>query len=143
MRISDWSSDVCSSDLTILPGRAVAKLDLRLVPNQTRAEAEKKLRAHLDKHGFTDVEVNVSGGYDPTEVAEDSRLVRSELATYKKLGVATSLNPRMAGSWPGATFTAPPVAIPAAHFGIGHRSEERRVGKECVSTCGSRGSRYH
>ncbi|WP_411157952.1 M20/M25/M40 family metallo-hydrolase [Sphingopyxis sp. LK2115] len=107
---------------TILPGRAVAKLDLRLVPNQTRAEAEQKLRAHLDKHGFTDVEMNVSGGYDPTEVAEDSRLVRSELATYKRLGVATSLNPRMAGSWPGVTFTAPPVSIAAAHFGIGHGS---------------------
>ncbi|MGV3731484.1 MAG: M20/M25/M40 family metallo-hydrolase [Sphingopyxis sp.] len=107
---------------TILPGRAVAKLDLRLVPNQTRAEAETKLRAHLDKHGFTDVEMNVSGGYDPTEVAEDSRLIRSELATYKKLGVATSLNPRIAGSWPGATFTAPPVSIPAGHFGLGHGS---------------------
>src|SRR3546814_14235649 len=25
----------------------------------------------------------------------------------------------------------------------GHRSEERRVGKECVSTCRSRGSPYH
>mgnify|MGYP000331803394 CR=1 FL=1 len=35
-----------------------------------RAEAEKKLRAHLDKHGFTDVEMNVSGGYDPTETDE-------------------------------------------------------------------------
>jgi acetylornithine deacetylase/succinyl-diaminopimelate desuccinylase-like protein len=105
---------------TILPGRAVAKLDLRLVPNQTRAEAEKKLRAHLDKHGFTDVEMNVSGGYDPTEVAEDSRLIRTELATYKKLGVTTNVNARLAGSWPGATFTAPPVSIPAGHFGIGH-----------------------
>lgn len=107
---------------TILPGRAVAKLDLRLVPNQTRAEAEKKLRAHLDKHGFADVEMNVSGGYDPTEVAEDSRLVRTELATYKALGVKANINARLAGSWPGATFTAPPVSIPAAHFGIGHGS---------------------
>lgn len=107
---------------TVLPGRAVAKLDLRLVPNQTRAEAEKKLRAHLDKHGFADVEMNVSGGYDPTEVAEDSLLVRTELATYKKLGVTTNVNARLAGSWPGATFTAPPVSIPAGHFGIGHGS---------------------
>lgn len=105
---------------TVLPGRAVAKLDLRLVPNQTRAEAEKKLRAHLDKHGFTDVEMNVSGGYDPTEVAEDSRLIRTELATYKRLGIATNINARLAGSWPGATFTAPPVSIPAGHFGTGH-----------------------
>ncbi|WP_447760995.1 M20/M25/M40 family metallo-hydrolase [Sphingopyxis panaciterrae] len=107
---------------TVLPGRAVAKLDLRLVPNQTRAEAEKKLRAHLDKHGFADVEMNVSGGYDPTEVDEKSSLIRSELATYKKLGVNAGLNARMAGSWPGSTFTAPPVSIPAGHFGIGHGS---------------------
>ena len=105
---------------TVLPGRAVAKLDLRLVPNQTRAEAEKKLRAHLDKHGFADVEMNVSGGYDPTETAETSRLIRAELATYKKLGVQANLNARLAGSWPGATFTAPPVSIPAGHFGLGH-----------------------
>jgi acetylornithine deacetylase/succinyl-diaminopimelate desuccinylase-like protein len=105
---------------TILPGRAVAKLDLRLVPNQTRAEAEKKLRAHLDKRGFIDIEMNVSGGYDPTEAAESSRLIQTELATYKKLGVQANLNARLAGSWPGATFTAPPVSIPAGHFGLGH-----------------------
>lgn len=107
---------------TILPGRAIAKLDLRLVPNQTRAEAVRKLRAHLDKHGFADVEMNVSGGYDPTETAENSRLIQAELAAYRELGVEANLNPRLAGSWPGAVFTAPPVSIPAGHFGIGHGS---------------------
>ena len=42
--------------------------------------------------------------------------------TYNKLGVKTHANARHAGSWPGATFTAPPVSIPAGHFGIGHGS---------------------
>nr|WP_017670208.1 M20/M25/M40 family metallo-hydrolase [Blastomonas sp. AAP53] len=107
---------------TVLPGRAVAKLDFRLVPNQTRAEAEAKLRAHLDSQGFTDIEANVSGGYDPTEVAEDSLLIKAEMAAYAKMGVKANLNPRLAGSWPGAVFTAPPVSIPAGHFGIGHGS---------------------
>lgn len=107
---------------TVLPGKAVAKLDLRLVPNQTRAEAERKLRAHLDKHGFADVEIKVGGGYDPTEVSEDSRLIKTMLATYARAGVKATLNPRIAGSWPGATFTAPPVSIPAGHFGMGHGS---------------------
>ena len=107
---------------TILPGRAVAKLDLRLVPNQTRKEAVEKLRAHLDKRGFNDVEMNVSGGYDPTETAEDSRIIRAELETYKRAGVTATLNPRLAGSWPGAVFTAPPVSLPAGHFGLGHGS---------------------
>ena len=107
---------------TVLPGKATAKLDFRLVPNQTRAEAERKLRAHLDKHGFTDIEIKIGGGYDPTEVSEDSRLIRTALATYKAHGVKATLNPRLAGSWPGAVFTAPPVSIPAGHFGIGHGS---------------------
>ena len=105
---------------TVLPGRAVAKLDLRLVPDQTRAEAETKLRAHLDAHGFPDIEVNVSGGYDPTETDENSRLIRTELATYERAGITATINPRLAGSWPGATFTSPPVSIPAGHFGMGH-----------------------
>src|SRR5690606_19637706 len=55
--------------MTILPGRGTAKLDFRLVPNQTREEAERKVRAHLDARGFNDVEFNVTGGYDPTETA--------------------------------------------------------------------------
>jgi acetylornithine deacetylase/succinyl-diaminopimelate desuccinylase-like protein len=105
---------------TILPGRAVAKLDMRLVPNQTRKEAEQKLRAHLDKHGFTDVEANVSGGYDPTETAEDSRIIRAELETYTRGGIKATLNPRLAGSWPGSVFTAAPLSLPAGQFGFGH-----------------------
>lgn len=107
---------------TILPGRAVAKLDFRLVPNQTRKEAVAKLRAHLDKRGFNDVEVNVTGGYDPTETAENSRIIRAELETYRRAGITATLNPRLAGSWPGAVFTAPPLSLPAGHFGFGHGS---------------------
>ena len=104
---------------TILPERAIAKLDLRLVPNQTRAEAEKKLRAHLDKRDFADIEMNVSGGYDPTETDENSLLIRAEIATYKKLGVRPNLTVRLAGSWPGGTFTQPPVSVPVGRFGLG------------------------
>ena len=107
---------------TILPGRAVAKLDLRLVPNQTRAEAEAKLRAHLDKRGFEDVAMIVGGGYDPTETPEDSRIIQAELETYRRAGVDATLNPRLAGSWPGAMFTASPLSLPAGQFGLGHGS---------------------
>jgi acetylornithine deacetylase/succinyl-diaminopimelate desuccinylase-like protein len=107
---------------TILPGRTVAKLDLRLVPNQTRKEAETKLRAHLDKRGFADVEMKVTGGYDPTETVENSRIIRAELATYQRAGIKATLNPRLAGSWPGAVFTAPPLSLAAGHFGLGHGS---------------------
>jgi acetylornithine deacetylase/succinyl-diaminopimelate desuccinylase-like protein len=104
---------------TILPGRAVAKIDMRLVPNQTRDDCVAKLKAHLAKRGFSDIAVNVTGGYDPTETAEDSPLIKAELATYRKAGVHTTVYPRLAGSWPGYVFTSQPVGLPAGQFGLG------------------------
>ena len=105
---------------TILPGRATAKLDMRLVPNQTRAECEAKLAGHLRARGFSDIQINVTGGYDPTETAENSRIVQAQLATYRRSNVEATLNPRLAGSWPGSTFTSAPVSLPAGQFGLGH-----------------------
>ncbi len=107
---------------TILPGRAEAKLECRLVPNQTKAEAEAKLRAHLAKRGFGDIEVVVSGGYDPTETAENARVIRAQQAVYARFGARATLYPRLAGSWPGSVFTQPPVSLPAGQFGLGHGS---------------------
>ncbi|WP_304175619.1 M20/M25/M40 family metallo-hydrolase [Phenylobacterium aquaticum] len=107
---------------TVLPGRAVAKMDLRLVPDQTAAEAQAKLRAHLAKRGFEDIEVNVTGGYDPTETAEDSALIRAEKAIYRGRGIEPLMIPRLAGSWPGYIFTGAPLSKPAGHFGMGHGS---------------------
>ena len=59
---------------TILPSKAVAKLDFRLVPDQTAEDAARKLKAHLAKRGYGDIEVNVTGGYDPTQTEESSSL---------------------------------------------------------------------
>jgi acetylornithine deacetylase/succinyl-diaminopimelate desuccinylase-like protein len=105
---------------TILPHRAVAKIDMRLVPDMTAKDSLEKLKAHLVKHGFGDIEVNMSGGYDPTQTDPDSKLIQTQVATYKKLGYDPLLWPRNAGSWPGTVFTGPPLNLPAGHFGLGH-----------------------
>ena len=105
---------------TILPHRAVAKIDMRLVPDMTAAGTLELLKVHLRKHGFGDIEVNMTGGYDPTETPAESRLVQAMVATYRKSGVEPLLWPRLAGSWPGATFTAAPLKLPAGPFGLGH-----------------------
>ena len=105
---------------TVLPHRAVAKIDMRLVPDMTAADTLAKLKAHLAKHGFGDIEVNMSGGYDPTQTDPKSGLVQTQLATYRKLGLNPTLWPRGAGSWPGFVFTNPPLSLAAGHFGLGH-----------------------
>jgi acetylornithine deacetylase/succinyl-diaminopimelate desuccinylase-like protein len=105
---------------TVLPHKAVAKIDMRLVPDMTAADTLSKLQAHLAKHGFADIEVNMSGGYDPTQTDPASKLIQTQLATYRKLGLDPVLWPRSAGSWPGYVFTDAPLKLPAGHFGLGH-----------------------
>jgi acetylornithine deacetylase/succinyl-diaminopimelate desuccinylase-like protein len=107
---------------TILPGKAVAKLDLRLVPDMTAAEALAALKAHLAKKGFADIDVHMSGGYDPTSTPADSAVIRAATALYKKNGIDPVIFPRLAGSWPGYVFTGEPLRLPAGHFGLGHGS---------------------
>jgi acetylornithine deacetylase/succinyl-diaminopimelate desuccinylase-like protein len=107
---------------TLLPSKATAKLDFRLVPDQTAAEAAAKLKAHLAKRGYGDIEVKVTGGYDPTQTDEHSALIQASIAVYEHEGFPVSLSPRLAGSWPGYIFTGPPVSLPAGHFGTGHGS---------------------
>ena len=105
---------------TVLPHRAVAKLDMRLVPDMTAADTLAKLKAHLAKQGFADIEVNMSGGYDPTQTDPDSGFVKAVLGTYRKLGTTPQVLPRSPGSWPGYRFTNAPLSLPAGGFGLGH-----------------------
>ena len=107
---------------TILPHKAVAKLDLRLVPDMTAAGALAALKAHLAKRGFGDIEVNMSGGYDPTSTPADSPTIKAEVVVYRAHGIDPVMMPRLAGSWPGYVFTGAPLRLPASHFGLGHGS---------------------
>ncbi|HMG24382.1 MAG TPA: M20/M25/M40 family metallo-hydrolase [Kofleriaceae bacterium] len=106
--------------MTILPHRAAAKLDLRLVPNMTAADTFAKLKAHLAKRGFGDLDVKMSGGYDPNSTAPDSRLIQAEVKVYQRSGIKPILWPRLAGSWPGYLFTGEPLKLAAGHFGLCH-----------------------
>jgi acetylornithine deacetylase/succinyl-diaminopimelate desuccinylase-like protein len=107
---------------TILPHRAVAKLDLRLVPDMKASEALAALKAHLARHGFGDIEVNMTGGYDPNSTPVSAGLIQAQLAVYKQDGIDPIILPRSAGSWPGYVFTGDPLHLPAGHFGLGHGS---------------------
>ena len=107
---------------TILPHRAVAKIDMRLVPDMKKDDAVAALKAHLAKRGFGDIEVNVSGGYDPTTTSANAPMIQSQIAVMKRAGIDPVLWPRVAGSYPGYVFTDPPLSLAAGHFGLGHGS---------------------
>ena len=107
---------------TVLPHRAAAKLDLRLVPDMTFADAVAALKAHLAKRGFSDIEVNVTGGYDPTSTAANAPLIQAQVAVLKRDGIDPVMWLRNAGSYPGYVFTGPPLNLASGHFGLGHGS---------------------
>src|SRR3979490_791874 len=64
---------------TVLPHKAVAKIDMRLVPDMTAADTLAKLQAHLAKQGFGDIEVNMSGGDDPTQNEPGRRHMQAQM----------------------------------------------------------------
>src|SRR3546814_16868135 len=104
MRISDWSSDVCSSDLF---DSALSHVDraIALAPDNSAFHVTRG--GLLARHGGAD-------------------------AARGALQEAVNVDPN--------AFLA---YVSLAHLAIARRSEERRVGKECVSTCRSRWSPYH
>src|SRR3546814_12094754 len=117
MRSSDWSSDVCSSDLVRQDGVARSLFEWLRFP-QVSWEALSALAPEL-------------GGVAP-DVAE--RLVcDARYATYVERQEEQVL----------ALRRDEQLALPAGLDFAAVRSEERRVGKECVSTYRSRWSPYH
>jgi acetylornithine deacetylase/succinyl-diaminopimelate desuccinylase-like protein len=108
--------------MTILPHRAAAKLDLRLVPDMTAADTFAKLKAHLARRGYADLDIKMTGGYDPNSTSPDSRLIQAQVKVYQQAGIKPILWPRLAGSWPGYVFTGDPLRQPAGHFGLCHGS---------------------
>jgi acetylornithine deacetylase/succinyl-diaminopimelate desuccinylase-like protein len=106
---------------TILPNKMTAKLDIRLVPDMTPEDIIAKLKAHLAKRGFDDLELVINGGVNyTTQTPADSELIRAQRGVYREYGIDALLWPRSPGSWPGSVFTGPPLSLPAGHFGLGY-----------------------
>lgn len=84
---------------TVLP--AMAKMDFRLVPDQDAADIAAKLRSHLVRNGFTNVEVRVISGENPSRSPIDSALGRAvQDATAAWFGDSFSVHPLMWATGP-------------------------------------------
>ncbi|HEY3268421.1 MAG TPA: M20/M25/M40 family metallo-hydrolase [Armatimonadota bacterium] len=86
---------------TVLPARASAKLDFRLVPDLTPDLVHRLLREHLNRRGFTDVQVDLLSGIRPSRSPADSLIARACLAA------ARSVSERPAYLTPMAPYSGP------------------------------------
>jgi acetylornithine deacetylase/succinyl-diaminopimelate desuccinylase-like protein len=105
---------------TIVPASAMAKLDARLVPDMTVEEVLGKIRKHLDKCGFEDVEVRFVTGYGPAKTRASSPVAQAAVRSIEKMGLKPCVDPLVPGSAPEAMFARPPLSLPFAVSGLGH-----------------------
>jgi acetylornithine deacetylase/succinyl-diaminopimelate desuccinylase-like protein len=90
---------------TVIGKEALAKLDIRIVPNQEVDKIPKMLRKHLDKHGFSDIETKFMAGYGPSRTPIDNSFIRLLTGIAKDFsGKDPVLFPSNPGSGPAYLF---------------------------------------
>jgi len=105
---------------TVLPARASAKVDFRLVPDQTPEQVVRGLRAHLDAEGFRDVRVDFLGGEPPGRTDPDHPFLRLVARTAAPVyGTPMQIVPMIGGSGPNHVFLHE-LGIPVATAGLGY-----------------------
>ncbi|MFC1572734.1 M20/M25/M40 family metallo-hydrolase [Candidatus Eisenbacteria bacterium] len=117
---------------TVLPCKASAKVDLRLVPDQTPQEALSKLRSHLDAEGFDDVHIDFLGGIPPGRTDPDDPFVKLVVESAKEVyGVAMDVIPMVGGSGPNAIFLEC-LKLPVVTQGLGYPGTNAHAPNENV-----------
>ena len=105
---------------TVLPARASAKVDFRLIPDQEPKDILAKLRAYLDSHGFTDVKITDLGGDAPARTDPDHPFIKLVVDAAKEVyDKPMTLVPLVGGSGPSHPFVHE-LGLPVATAGMGY-----------------------
>jgi acetylornithine deacetylase/succinyl-diaminopimelate desuccinylase-like protein len=110
---------------TVIPARAMAKLDFRLVPDQDPHDIHAKLRRHLDAAGFEDIAIEVLGAERPGLTDPDAPVVKlnGEIGA-EVYGRPARVTPLTGGTTPMYLFTerGVPVVAPGVGWGAMNRA---------------------
>jgi acetylornithine deacetylase/succinyl-diaminopimelate desuccinylase-like protein len=117
---------------TVLPAKAMAKVDFRLVPNQMPDKIMKGLRAHLDAQGFTDVKITELGSEPPGRTDPDDPFIELVASSAKDVyGVPQQRVPMSGGSGPNHAFLHF-LDLPVATAGMGYPGSQVHAPNENI-----------
>ena len=118
---------------TVLPAVASAKLDFRLVPDLSPELVHELLRKHLDKRGFTDIELTAQHGELPSRWPADTEVAKASVAALRDTyGTDPVVYPLMAGSGPMAQV-CDTLKIPVVGFGSGNAGSSNHAPNENIA----------
>ncbi|HEY3310440.1 MAG TPA: M20/M25/M40 family metallo-hydrolase [Anaerolineales bacterium] len=117
---------------TILPARASAKVDFRIVPGQTIERCLKLLREHLDAQGFADIQIEFLGGGPAARTDPDDPFIHLVVDTATEVfGHKMELIPMVGGSGPNYPFIHE-LKLPVATAGLGHADTRAHAPNENI-----------
>ena len=140
---------------SILPNKVTSKHSFRYVPNMSSADILAKLRKHLDKHGYKDVEINVIGDQPWAKVPTDTEIGRAAVRMFDAFQIEhgeLSDTPTIFGgssmlspAWPAYVFVNDKLNIPtiggaAGEGGNAHAANEYYVIEGAGKTYGMAGA---
>lgn len=115
---------------TVLPARASAKVDFRLVPDQRPEQVLINLRNFLDAQGFSDIELTYLGGEPPARTDPDDPFVQLVVRTAEPVyGTPMQIQPMIGGSGPNYPFVHL-LNLPVATAGIGYPGSQAHAPNE-------------
>lgn len=123
----------------ILPNKITSKHSIRYVPDMNSGDILKKIRTHLDTHGYKDVQVRLIGDQPWSTMDFDTDVARSVEGMFEKFGIPWSaplsktntmdaMDTGGGGAWPGYLFTngkqgdpgTTPLGLPIAGGSAGY-----------------------
>ena len=117
---------------TVLPAKASAKVDFRLVPDQKPEDILRKLRAHLDAQGFDDVQINFLGGEPAARTDPDDPFVQTVIQAAEEVyEFPMEIVPMVGGSGPNYPFVHD-LGLPVATAGLGHPDSRAHAPNENI-----------
>jgi len=117
-----WGGYTGPGTKTVLPHLVRAKVDIRLVPRMKTDDIVRKVRDHLNRHGFGEIQVEVHDCYPWSQVSVREEVVQAMIRTYRLHGHEPEIWPRTGGSAPFYLFNQPPLNLPYVSGGLGHGS---------------------
>jgi len=115
-----WAGWIDKGSKTVLPHKATCKIDIRVVPNQSKDKMMPLVRKHLDKLGYKDIKMTeIDTGYDWCKCSVKESVVQSMIRSLKQFGCDPLVWPLDPSSVPFYIFNRI-LKMPFTVGGVGH-----------------------